>query len=100
MKKTYRFDIELNIKPLAPDHEGLPDSEGRGPNHGDLLLADITTTNRITRLHVWANSRHTLTKLFADPGNPQRTIQLSIIGQPVQRIAQRAADHLRLVAAQ
>jgi len=79
----------------------MPDKPGFWRDRaGDLLLADITTTNRITRLHAWANSRHTLTKLFADPGNPQRTIQLSIIGQPVQRIAQRAADHLRLVAAQ
>lgn len=69
--------------------------EGRGPNHGDLLMADITTQNRTIRLHAWANARHTLTKLFADPGDPRHAIQLPTIGQPAQRVASRAADLLQ-----
>lgn len=28
MKKTYHFAIELNIEPLAPEPEGMPDCAG------------------------------------------------------------------------
>lgn len=58
----------------------MPDKPGFWRDRaGDLLLADITTTNRITRLHAWANSRHTLTKLFADPGNPAMIYALTSV---------------------
>ena len=68
---------------------------GRGPNHGDLLTADIHTPEGTIRLHAWANTQHTLTRLFAAGDDPNRTIQMTVTGRAANRIADIIAEHHR-----
>lgn len=68
---------------------------GRGPNRGDLLTADIHTPEGMIRLHAWANTQHTLTRLFAAGNDPNRTIQMTVTGRAATRIADTIAEHHR-----
>lgn len=68
---------------------------GRGPNRGDLLTATIHTPTGTLNLHAWANTRHTLTRLFAAGNDPNCTIQLHVTNRAANRIADIIAEHHR-----
>lgn len=69
--------------------------EGRGPNNGDLFTTTIRTPTGTISLHAWANTQHTLTRLFAAGDDPNRTIQLHVMNRAATRVADIIAEHHR-----